>query len=269
MDDLIAVENGLKELFKRRPTSYSILTEAMEYSLLSGGKRLRPLFTLSIVKALNPNCFEEALSAALAIECVHTYSLIHDDLPCMDNDDTRRGKPSLHKAFGENIALLAGDALLTLSFEIIGSIKRASITERFAKLIGHEGMIRGQLIDISLSKKDLSKEMIFQLYELKTANLFIAALEIGSMIASEEILLKEKLSSFGKMFGIAFQIADDIEDFTSGKEEKITKAIPLNTLISWYEETKLSAQTILKTIDYSIPLLEEIFDLLDNKVLIN
>jgi geranylgeranyl diphosphate synthase type II len=267
MDDLTIIENRLKDLLKKRPSSYPILSEAMEYSLLSGGKRLRPLFILNIVKAINANRLEEAIAAGLAIECIHTYSLIHDDLPCMDNDDMRRGKPTLHKAFGQNIALLAGDALLTLSFEIIGSIKITNIIERLAQLIGYQGMIRGQVIDVSLLENNLSKDTIFELYELKTAALFIASLEMGAMIVSDNPKLKEALSAYGKMFGIAFQIADDIEDFQSGKKEKITASIPLNTLISWYEETKISAKKILKTIDYSIPFLEEVFDLLDEKVL--
>ncbi len=246
--------------------SPSPLTKAMEYSFFSGGKRLRPLFTLHVVETFAPNEFPLAVDAALAIECIHTYSLIHDDLPCMDDDDMRRGKPSLHKAVGENIALLAGDALLTLAFEIMGSMPSAIMTQKLAKLAGYDGMIKGQLIDISLSKEALSKEKVFHLYELKTANLFMAAIEMGALISKLDPKTTTTLTSFGKLFGISFQIADDIEDFTTGKNEIVAQIFGIETLISWYEETKLEAKNILKTLPQPIPFFDEVFDLLEKKV---
>jgi geranylgeranyl pyrophosphate synthase len=236
----------------------------MRYSLFNGGKRLRPLFTLHVVDALSPDRLEKGILAALAIECIHTYSLIHDDLPCMDNDDMRRGKPSLHKVFGENIALLAGDALLTLGFELLGSIEEPFLVERFAKLIGEQGMVGGQMMDISLDTEEFSKEKIFQLYELKTAYLFIAAVEMGAMVASDDLSLRHLLISYGKWFGIAFQIADDIEDHLAGKEEKIVTHFGLDQLLSWYEEAKRKALEL----PIPIPFLEQVFDLLDKKVCI-
>ncbi|MBM3201724.1 MAG: polyprenyl synthetase family protein [Chlamydiae bacterium] len=240
------------------------LTCAMRYSLMNKGKRLRPLFALHVIEALCPVRLDDALNLAAAIECIHTYSLIHDDLPCMDDDDFRRGRPSLHKAFGEDIALLAGDALLTLGFELIANIHHNTIVKRFAQLIGKEGMVGGQMLDISITKETLSKELIFKLYELKTANLFIAAVELSGMIACDDRFIIERLSGYGKWYGIAFQIADDIEDYLAGKQEPILTEVGIQTLTDWYEEAKMKANSF----DIGIPFLQTAFELLDKKVFV-
>ena len=196
--------------------------ESMRYSLLAGGKRLRPVIAIEAA-ALFDVPLKNVLPAACAIEMLHCQSLIHDDLPCMDNDDYRRGKPSNHRVFGEAVAVLAGDALLSYApkFIIERTPKSVSpeiiirILQEFFIAAGVDGIISGQIVDLDSEKKKISKETLEYLYEYKTAKLFKLAVRTGAILgrASEEKL--NNLTLFAQYFGRAFQIYDDVLDVTS------------------------------------------------------
>lgn len=189
---------------------------AMRYSLENGGKRLRPILCLEFARACGAD-INDALDFACAIEFVHTYSLIHDDLPCMDNDDFRRGMPSCHKKFGEATALLAGDALLTHAFEIIASSplsaqKKADAVLLLSQKAGAEGMIGGQVLDLKYESEDPDLKQILSVHRLKTGALIAASCLLGCIVAgADEDKLKAALN-YAYRLGIAFQIKDDILD---------------------------------------------------------
>ena len=195
------------------------LVEAMRYSLLAPGKRLRPILALAAAEAVGPRVDEPMRVAAAAVELVHCYSLIHDDLPAMDDDDVRRGRPTSHKAFGEATAILAGDALLTLAFEWLAeAAKIANAPGRFLPAIaalargaGVSGMVRGQARD-TLSTPPATLEAIERLHVEKTGALFRAAVEIGGATAGATAEQMAALARFGDSYGIAFQHADDRDD---------------------------------------------------------
>ena len=195
------------------------LVEAMRYSLLAPGKRLRPILALSAAEAVGARVDEPMRIAAASVELVHCYSLIHDDLPAMDDDDLRRGRPTSHKAFGEATAILAGDALLTLAFEWLAEAGRqANAPERYlpaiaalARGIGVSGMVRGQARD-TMSAPPATLEAIERLHHEKTGALFRAAMEIGGAIAGANPSQMAALARFGSSYGIAFQHADDRDD---------------------------------------------------------
>ena len=177
------VENRIEELFPEADCSYYVVIKAARYSLLNGGKRIRPVIMMEFCKLCGGNP-EDALDFAVALEMIHTYSLIHDDLPCMDNDDMRRGKPSCHKAFGEDIALLSGDALLTEAF-FVASNARASADKRLNAIsflstnAGVHGMIGGQVLDLSFEENKPDATALQDMYMRKTGALLIAAASIG------------------------------------------------------------------------------------------
>jgi len=192
------------------------LARAMHYSVFSGGKRVRPVLALLACRAVS-GCFRPALAAACAVELIHTYSLIHDDLPCMDDDDVRRGKPTSHQVFGEALAVLAGDALLTLAFEVItdeGSGYRAdtaaSMVRELSRASGARGMVGGQVLDIDGAGGDL--ERIESLHSMKTGALFSASVRLGALAGDADQLQLESLTEYARGFGLAFQITDDILD---------------------------------------------------------
>ena len=229
--DLKLEEYFLKIKEKNKSINKTLL-EAMKYSILPGGKRLRPSMLVIFYKLFGGK-EEEIYEVACAVEMLHTYSLIHDDLPCMDNDETRRGKKCTHIVYGEDIALLAGDAFLTESFAVLGEEKLA---EKFgqkniiksirvlAKMAGFYGMISGQAEDIKLKNKILQEETLLDICNKKTGMLFSAACKIGA-ICSGAIGEKIKLAEdYGLLFGTAFQIFDDIIDLEKEEEEKITYA---------------------------------------------
>ena len=199
-----------------------LIDEAMNYSLMAPGKRLRPLLLLELLEDFNTEA-EKGLHAAAAIEMIHTYSLIHDDLPAMDNDDYRRGRLTNHKKYGEANGILAGDALLTKAFEIaaqssIDPYKTVEIIRRLAAHSGHEGMIKGQMLDMKYT--DNSDVTIDQLKETdyhKTGDLVALPLVCACIIASEDEYI-ERFDRIGHELGIAFQIQDDVLDYTSGAE---------------------------------------------------
>jgi len=199
------------------------LVEAMRYSLLAPGKRLRPILALAAVEAVGASLGEAERIAATSVELVHCYSLIHDDLPAMDNDDFRRGRPTSHKAFGEATAILAGDALLTLAFEWLGEAASVSATPgRYALAVralshgaGYLGMVRGQSRDM-LPTQPSTLEDIERLHTEKTGALFRAALEIGAAVAGATAEQTAALAHFGTCYGVAFQHADDRDDGDHG-----------------------------------------------------
>lgn len=203
------------------------LIDSMKYSLEAGGKRVRPQLVFEFSELCDGKP-EYAAPFACAVEMIHTYSLIHDDLPCMDDDDLRRGKPSNHKAFGEDIALLAGDALLTLAFEVMSSDKTALLVgdktcrrgvNTLAKYAGAVGMVGGQVIDLMSENTNAPIEVIREMDYKKTACLIKAACELGCISAGADDMLVNAASEYGECIGIAFQIQDDILDVTSSDEE--------------------------------------------------
>lgn len=195
---------------------HMLLYEAARYSLLLPGKRLRPQLTLAVLEDYDTP-IEEGLDAACALEMVHTYSLIHDDLPCMDDDDLRRGKPTLHKVYGEGQAVLAGDFLLTRAFEVVAH--DPDLVSILASRAGGEGMIGGQVVDLLSEGEEIDWGTLTFMYLGKTAALFSAALEFGAVIAGASIEHRNALKEVGALYGMAFQIRDDILDVTADEKE--------------------------------------------------
>jgi len=213
------VNERLEEYLQLGPDCPDRLHDAMAYSLLAGGKRLRPALVLLACEACGGE-IEAALPAACAIEMVHTYSLIHDDLPAMDDDDLRRGRPTNHVQFGEAMAILAGDALLTLAFEIMARDVRPAATAAaccadLASAAGAVGMVAGQVADLEGEGcDDPSLEMLESIHRRKTGRLLGSALTLGGRIAGADDTTLTALTSYGKNLGLAFQITDDLLDIT-------------------------------------------------------
>jgi geranylgeranyl diphosphate synthase type II len=206
---------------KARPAT---IHKAMRYSLFAGGKRIRPALCLAAAEACGGKV-ADALPAACAVECIHTYSLIHDDLPAMDNDDFRRGKPTNHKVFGEGIAVLAGDALLTQAFEILGQAKstpRHSCQKQILELASASGslqLIAGQVADLEAEGKKIAAADLKYIHERKTSALLCCSVRLGGMSANCTPAQLEALTTFGYNVGLAFQIIDDILDITQTTEQ--------------------------------------------------
>jgi geranylgeranyl diphosphate synthase type II len=215
-----AVERELERILSEEN---SLLFQAMRHAVLSGGKRFRPILALS-----SGECFGAALDVVLpfacALELIHNYSLVHDDLPSMDNDDFRRGQPSCHKAYGEDVALLAGDSLLTLAFEILARAplrkgllaKKEQIIKEISQLAGVRGMVGGQLMDITLAQDSLTEETFHELILKKTGSLIIASVKTGAILGEAGASELEAAIEYGRNVGLAFQIRDDILD--SGRD---------------------------------------------------
>ncbi len=218
------VDSALDRFLPKKATKPPTLHNAMRYSIFAGGKRLRPALTLAAAE-LCDGTFDDALCAACAVECVHTYSLIHDDLPCMDDDDLRRGRPTCHIVFGEGLAVLAGDALLTLAFEILAQANptpRYGVAQFISELSNASGsrwLIAGQVLDLEGEGKKISKADLKFIHESKTAALLTAALRLGAMSANAKPSKLKALTDFGKALGLAFQIIDDILDVTQPTEK--------------------------------------------------
>ncbi len=216
------VEAGLDRLLPAATTRPARLHEAMRYSLLGGGKRLRPVLTLATAELFGNEVFD-ALPAAIAIECIHTYSLIHDDLPCMDNDDLRRGRPTAHKQFDEATALLAGDALLTEAFIILSENYAGNptlahaLTRELAAAAGSRRLIGGQMEDLLAEKKSDATAAGLEFIHLnKTAAMIEASLVLGGLCGRERPgRVIEALRTVGRHLGLAFQIIDDVLDATA------------------------------------------------------
>ena len=200
----------------------------MRYSVFSGGKRIRPILTIESARACRGR-LEDALPAAAAVELVHAYSLIHDDLPAMDNDDLRRGKPTCHKVFGEANAILAGDALLTLAFNIMAKntkpVLGIKIIEELSRASGAGGMIGGQALDLEFHGKAKKKTITGRINILKTAKLFSAAAKIGALTAGAQTKEIKALGRFGLDFGLSFQMVDDNLDGGDGEIKKAASLV--------------------------------------------
>ncbi len=195
--------------------------ECMNYSLLSGGKRFRPLLSLLTAKALDKP-MEDAFPMAAAVELIHTYSLIHDDLPVMDNDDFRRGRPTNHKVYGDAQALLAGDALLTMAFGALAESDSKNLKSALALLseaAGPRGMVGGQVLDIAA--QDPNEKLLAEIHKRKTGALIRVAVEGTAVLLGADTEKVKLLRTYGEHLGMAFQIADDIQDFNPNKPEKI------------------------------------------------
>lgn len=224
------IENAIAEYLppaKENDLNSQVIT-AMRYSLLNGGKRIRPILTLAFCELCGGNA-EDALPFACAIEMVHTYSLIHDDLPSMDNDILRRGKACCHVVYGEAMALLAGDALLTKAFELVlgatlSSESKIKAGEILAKLSGAQGMIGGQCIDLQSSQNEMTLETLKEMDMGKTVGLIAAACIMGCAAADADNDMFEIANQYAKGIGMAFQIQDDILDVT-GTQEELGKSI--------------------------------------------
>jgi geranylgeranyl pyrophosphate synthase len=221
------VEQGLNRLIPSGNTRPARLHEAMRYALLGGGKRLRPVLTLAVADLFRPPSTSsgqamDALPVAIALECIHTYSLVHDDLPCMDNDDLRRGRPTTHKQFDEATALLAGDALLTLAFQLIARhyhespTLTAALTGELADAAGSERLIGGQMEDLLAEKKsNATGEELEFIHLNKTAAMLTASLVAGGLCGGATRAQLDALRLAGRNLGLAFQIVDDILDATA------------------------------------------------------
>lgn len=221
----------------------STVLEAMRYSALDGGKRLRP-FLAVCSSSLFGVSIDSAIETATAIEFIHTYSLIHDDLPAMDNDDLRRGKPSCHKKFGEAAAILAGDGLLTYAFQVLASPKvhadpavRCELIAALAQASGYSGMVGGQMMDIEAEKQELSVDEIIRLQRLKTGELFAVSCEAGAILGKAPHMMRKLLRAYAHDMGLAFQITDDLLDaegtrVETGKSVRKDKAAGKATLVS-------------------------------------
>lgn len=202
------------------------LYKSMQYSLFAEGKRIRPILCLASCEAVGGE-EKNALNTACALEYIHTYSLIHDDLPAMDNDNLRRGKPTNHKVFGDATAILAGDALLTHAFSLVSQDENLNNAHEIIKVLsnraGYYGMVGGQQYDMMVQGKDESLDFIINLHKMKTAALIEVSLVCGAIAGNADSKTKSNLASFGENIGIAFQITDDILDEIGG--EKIGKDI--------------------------------------------
>ncbi len=280
MNYLDEINSALKEYL---PTADDVVSQAMRYSVENGGKRIRPALLLEFCRVCGGD-YKKAVPFACALEMIHTYSLIHDDLPCMDNDDFRRGKPSCHIAFGEEYALLAGDALLTLAFETaMKSNLSAEITvkaaKELAKAAGVMGMVGGQVLDLQNEGKKVGISDLQKTDELKTGELIRAACVLGCVCAGADDKKIAAAEKYAHDIGIAFQIVDDILDVTSDEEtlgkpigsdeenQKLTyvSLLGIEKSRKTAEELTLNAQKALDAFDGDVTSLKDFAEKLKNR----
>lgn len=263
----IIIDEELDKVLSFENTPQSKVFEAMRYSVFAGGKRLRPILTLKSCELISGN-YKNALNFALAIEMIHTYSLIHDDLPAMDNDDFRRGKPTNHKVFGENIAILAGDGLLNFAYELmIDTISKMNDTKRYilafkeiAKAAGIFGMIGGQVVDVLSENISIDKKTMEFIHKNKTSALIEASIVAGAIIGGASTNEIDYLRKYGRAIGLGYQIRDDILDKIGdisklgkdiGSDEENNKAtyLTLYGLEKSVEKTKELCNEAIEAID--------------------
>jgi len=217
------IDRALDRYLPKTSTKPVTLHKAMRYSLFAGGKRLRPILCLAAAEVCRGS-IDNALPLACAIECIHTYSLVHDDLPSMDNDDFRRGRPTCHKVFGDGIAVLAGDALLTIAFEIISNAKPAPrydisiLLREIAVAAGSQRLIAGQVADLEAEGKRVRHDQLLFIHENKTAAMLKSSVRLGAMSANADARRLSAITQFGERLGLAFQVIDDILDITQTSE---------------------------------------------------
>ena len=220
------VDDALEELMPREGSRPSDLVSAMRYSLFAGGKRIRPILVLAAAEAGGGNA-RDAMFAACAVEMVHTYSLIHDDLPAMDDDDYRRGIPTCHRKYGEATAILAGDALLTLAFDVLSGSESSSIDPKvrirmiheLARAAGWNGMVGGQQVDVASEGAEPDLPTLQYIHTHKTGAMIRCSVLLGGFAAGADDALINSLRTYGEKIGLAFQVVDDILDITSTTEE--------------------------------------------------
>ena len=269
------IETYVSQILTSPNKEYSRLYESMNYSLLMGGKRIRPIITKAVIEALGGS-WEAHKDVICAIELIHTYSLIHDDLPAMDNDDYRRGKLTNHRVYGDGMAVLAGDGLLTYAFELVSKNTSlqpeqiVAIIQSLAKGAGPSGMVGGQSFDLESEGKELPLEELVVLHKGKTGALFTTAVEIGLIIMNAPADVRASYLSYADYLGLLFQITDDILDVvgtqeelgkTPGSDERQHKATYVSILV--LEEAKARAQEVadlalqaLQTSNRTSPVLE-------------
>lgn len=254
------INESLPAFLPEKNTPYDDVINAMQYSLCNGGKRIRGLFVLSFYQFFGGINIDLAMPFAAAMEMIHAYSLIHDDLPCMDDDDLRRGKPSCHIAYGESTALLAGDGLLTLAFETVTKddiLKNFSAKQVFdavktmSKAAGVSGMIGGQVMDLANEGKKISVQELRETDYKKTGALFISSALIGSILAGANVEEQKVSEIFARNIGLVFQMVDDILDVTSTEEE-------LGKPIGSDQENKKQTYTTLYGVEETKKLAEEL-----------
>lgn len=251
------VEQQLVKELEQEPPLDETLAAAMKYSLMAGGKRLRPILLMAAADAVGAKG-TDYLTAGCALEMIHTYSLIHDDLPAMDNDDYRRGKLTNHKVYGDGMAVLAGDALLTLAFEVLtrqqhtDAVTLLRVVKEISTAAGMNGMVGGQAIDLESEGKHIDMETLRRMHMGKTGALFRAALRSGAILAGADEKKLAALTDYAEKFGLAFQITDDILDVV-GDEKLIGKPVGSDirnekstyvTLTSLEEAQKLAKETV-------------------------
>lgn len=218
-DGCASVDKALDRALPKPSRKPATIHRAMRYSLFAGGKRMRPILAIAAAEACGGSR-DAALPAACAVECVHTYSLVHDDLPCMDDDDMRRGRPTSHKVFGEGVAVLAGDALLTQAFEILSNARPTSkypvstMIRELAEAAGSLKLIAGQVADLEGEGRKATRSELKFIHERKTAAMIECSLRLGAMSANATASKLEALTAFGRHLGLAFQVIDDILDVT-------------------------------------------------------
>lgn len=251
------VEEHLKQELHRDAPLNETLCASMDYSLMAGGKRLRPILVMAAADAVGGQG-TDFITTGVALEMIHTYSLIHDDLPAMDNDDTRRGKPTNHKVYGAGMATLAGDALLTMAFEVmlrqegVDAATKLAVVREMSIAAGANGMVGGQAIDLESEGKHIPMELLKKMHMGKTGALFRAALRSGAILAGADEKQLQALTEYAEAFGLAFQITDDILDVTGdeavigkpvGSDERNDKSTYV-TLTSLGEARKLVADAV-------------------------
>ena len=218
-----ATDAYLRQLLTRYGAAPRRLVESVEYSLMAGGKRLRPALVLECARACGATQnTPAALAAAGAMELIHTFSLVHDDLPAMDNDDLRRGRPTNHKVFGEAMAILAGDAMVTMAFEALAidaGAHAGRLVKELASASGPEGMIGGQVLDMEGENKPLALEQLQHIHRLKTGALLRCSCRMGAIAAGADDTKLAAISDYGRHIGLAFQIVDDLLDVTATPEQ--------------------------------------------------
>jgi geranylgeranyl diphosphate synthase type II len=244
-DKRSAVESYLRAIFSDLASVPETLRRAMEHSLFSEGKRIRPILALTACEARNGKA-SAALPFACAIEMIHTYSLVHDDLPSIDNDDLRRGRPTCHKVFGEGIALLAGDALLTEAFRVVTDQKFVSgvpprivqqIVYEIAQAAGAQGMVAGQVVDVLYDGKEGTKDILDFIHRNKTAALIRASVRVGALAAEATAEDLQQFTKYGEALGLAFQVGDDLLDAEGDEKvvgKKLRKDVSKQTYVKHY-----------------------------------
>lgn len=230
------------------------LMSAMRYMLLAPAKYIRPFLVIGSFQIFNAK-IERVLPIAIAIECIHVYSLIHDDLPCMDNSDTRRGQNSCHKEFDEATAVLAGDALLTLAFEILSSLdanndERCNIIKVLSEAIGLKGMVGGQVLDIENRHVDFEK--IKEIHLMKTAKLFAASCEMGAIMGGATYEQQKALRDYGENLGLMFQAQDDMKDCGQDETSNLVSVLGKDGVKSYIEELFKKASNNLNTLSRNV-----------------